>query len=135
MKPDLIVFRSSESIPLVLDFSIPHQAEHHKYDVIQEMVARKSRKYATWHAGRVQMEPFVFSTMTIPHERTVRVVCELEKLAVRRGFSREAFAKMKLSLVRFEAYRRKSLRARQAAGTFDAIPDSSSVDSDGNDAG
>jgi len=60
------------------------------------------------------------------------VVRELDKLAVRRGFFREAFAAMKLALVRFESYRRRSLHARHTAGSLDAVPETSSG-TDGSD--
>ena len=46
MKPDLIIFRSSDSLPIVVDFCIPHQASHHRYEAAQKMAVRKSTKYA-----------------------------------------------------------------------------------------
>ena len=121
-KPDIIVFRSSESLPLVIDFTIPHQAEYHKYDVAQLMTVRKSTKYANWHTDKVQMAPFVLTTMTVPHATTMKVIQELDKLAVRRGFAREAIARLKIALVRFETFRRKSLGARNASGALDVAP-------------
>ena len=74
----------------------------------------------------VKMEPFVVSTMTVPHESAMKVINGLDKIAVRRGFARETIARIKLALVRFETFRRKSLNARQAAGSFDIIPMSQS---------
>ena len=86
------------------------------------MAVRKSTKYAACHAEKVKMEPFVVSTMTVPHESAMKVINGLDKLAVRRGFAREAIARIKLALVRFETFRRKSLNANHAAGSFDIIP-------------
>ena len=68
------------------------------------------------------MAPFLVTTMTVPHATTMKVIQELDKLAVRRGFAREAIARLKIALVRFETFRRKSLGARNASGALDVAP-------------
>lgn len=143
-RPDAIVFRGATGeIPLLFDFSIPHQRSGHIYDASGKQHAAKRRKYRNFlqndpHAQpTVEFAPFIVSTRGAIHPKTVQRIIELQKVATRKGFVYELTRRVKCAVIEFEIFRKGALMMRKANGILlpraKQATDSSDDETEGDD--
>jgi hypothetical protein len=118
--PDLLFYRSAfEKKPLVIDVSIAHHRPDSTNDMLKKRDTQKRGKYKNWRADMVEFAPLVLgSTATIP-KFTYEVLGNIASISPSKGTLYELTAKIKITLVRFECFRVRALRARKASGALD----------------
>ena len=117
--PDVIIYRgATREKPLVIDISVPHHAPYHKINSLKRTHAAKALKYKNFQAGAVQFKPFIISTRMHFEPRTLELLREIEKQAVRKGFVREVTKRIKAAMADFETYRRHALQLRANSGAL-----------------
>lgn len=118
-RPDVIIYRgATREKPLVIDISVPHHAPYHKLNSLNRAYAVKANKYKNFQAQAVEFKPFIISTRMHFEERTLKLLQELDKQAVRKGFTREATKRIKTAMADFETYRRHALQLRSNSGAL-----------------
>jgi hypothetical protein len=116
-KPDILVFRLQKSEGegarhLLLDVSVPHQAERHTYNALTHMRNQKVLKYADYDPA-ADIEPLLVSTVGTMEARTAKMLNQLvDQLGIKRGFVRDLVARIKKAVIVFEAYRFKALQLK-----------------------
>jgi hypothetical protein len=122
-RPDAIVFRGiANKVPLVIDFACTHQPKSVAYNAMSLIENAKMRKYENYlsqsDGQRVEVQPFVLSSLALMSKRTLQAVEEIGKLATRKGFAYEVVRRTKAAVINFEPFRKHAIAMRHANGTL-----------------